>query len=386
MKQKILRTLICFAVILQGCQSSEPPPGTPVGVNASPIPGEPPVALATEQSTTSLEFAPLLVKSGYGFLSPWMDLYFTDPASPYAADESGGVDGILSAKIIAANETVDVAINSLSLLILSNALIRSKDRGVKVRVIIESDYLDANRSNLQSLIDAGIPIIGDQEKGSMDNNFIVIDNKEVWTGSIIFTRKGIYHGYNNLLNIRSQELAENYNREFDEMFINSAFGPNVVPDTPNPIVTMEGTQIEVFFLPDDLFAARLTELLNNAQSSIVFTAVSFSSEEFGDLIRKRAGEGIRVLGVIDNFVPDPTRTSQYELFRAAGLDVRLGKPDIVLFENVLIIDSKTVIVGTYDFSKRAELINDGNVLIIHNEAVASKFMDEFQHIQSTAQK
>ena len=386
MKRKILLMLVCFAVTMQGCQSAEPPPSTQVSATAMPIPSETPTTLATEEPTTSPEFSPILLKSGYGFLAPWADLYFTDPYSPYAADENGGVDGILSAKIISAQENVDIAVNSLSLIILNNALIRAKERGVRVRVVIESDYLAANLSNLQSLIDAGIPIVGDQEKGIMDNNFIVIDNKEVWTGSIILTRKGVYHGYNNLLHIDSQQLAENYTREFDEMFVNSAFGPNVVPDTPKPIVTVEGTQIEVFFLPDDLFAARLTELLNNAQSSIIFTAASFSSEEFGNLIRKRAGENIIVSGVINNFALDPTRTSQYELFRNAGLDVRLGNPDIVLYENVLIIDSKIVIVGTYDFSKWAELTNDGNVLIIHNEAIAKKYLDEFEHIQSTSQK
>jgi len=201
-----------------------------------------------------------------------------------------------------------------------------------------------------------------------------------------FTATGVYHGYDYLINIESEELAQNYLREFEEMFITSQFGPNVVPDTPHPTLDVKGTQIESLFLPDDLFAARLTELFNNAKESIVFSSFTFTSEDFGDLLRKRASEGVKVTGVIDDFELDLAQVSQYELFKTAGLDVHLGSPDIVLFSNFIVIDDEIVVLGTYDFSRKAELTSDGNILIIHNADVAAKFLAEFQKIQSTAQK
>jgi phosphatidylserine/phosphatidylglycerophosphate/cardiolipin synthase-like enzyme len=292
----------------------------------------------------------------------------------------------VAASIVSASKSVDVAITSLSLPIITNALIRAKDRGARIRVVLEGDYLAANRPNPQALIDAGISVIGDPEHQEMGNNFIVIDNKQVWTGSMTFTAAGVYHGYNNLVNIHSEELAQNYTKEFEEMFTSGQFGPNVVPDTPNPVVDIQGSQIESMFLPDDLFAARLGELLNNARTSIHFSALSFASQEFGDLIRKKAADGVTVSGVIDDFELDPANVSQYELFKQAGLDVKLGSPDIILLSNFIIIDKSVVVVGTYDFSKKAELVTDGNVLIIHNEAIAGKYFDDYQIIQSTAQK
>jgi phosphatidylserine/phosphatidylglycerophosphate/cardiolipin synthase-like enzyme len=53
---------------------------------------------------------------------------------------------------------------------------------------------------------------------------------------------------------------------------------------------------------------------------------------------------------------------------------------------IMIIDGKIVIVGSYDFTNRAENENDENVLIIYNEEIAQKFMEEFQRVQSRAQQ
>jgi phosphatidylserine/phosphatidylglycerophosphate/cardiolipin synthase-like enzyme len=50
----------------------------------------------------------------------------------------------------------------------------------------------------------------------------------------------------------------------------------------------------------------------------------------------------------------------------------------------MIIDGQIVVVGSYDFTNRAENDNDENVLIIHSEAVAQKFLEEFQRVQSRA--
>jgi phosphatidylserine/phosphatidylglycerophosphate/cardiolipin synthase-like enzyme len=52
----------------------------------------------------------------------------------------------------------------------------------------------------------------------------------------------------------------------------------------------------------------------------------------------------------------------------------------------MIIDGRIVVMGSYDFTNRAENENDENVLIIYDEKIAQKFMEEFQRIQSRAQQ
>ena len=57
----------------------------------------------------------------------------------------------------------------------------------------------------------------------MHNKFTVIDRLEVWTGSMNYTINEAYFNDNNLIRIRSEQLAENYSTEFEEMFVDDQF-------------------------------------------------------------------------------------------------------------------------------------------------------------------
>ncbi|HEX6034312.1 MAG TPA: phospholipase D-like domain-containing protein, partial [Anaerolineales bacterium] len=192
---------------------------------------------------------PIELQSGYGVRGTWFELYFTNPASPLSPQGTGGVDGPLVDAIDAARLSVDVAAYSLSLNSVRNALIRAHERGATVRVVMESSNMD--RSDPQILMEAGIPIVGDNQDGLMHDKFIIIDRSEVWLGSMNFTDGGAYDDNNNLMRIRSAKMVENYIKEFEEMFLEEMFGPDIMAETPNPTITLEGTRIDVYFSPDD---------------------------------------------------------------------------------------------------------------------------------------
>jgi phosphatidylserine/phosphatidylglycerophosphate/cardiolipin synthase-like enzyme len=74
------------------------------------------------------------------------------------------------------------------------------------------------------------------------------------------------------------------------------------------------------------------------------------------------------------------------LFREAGVDVRVESGPEVMNHKITIIDERIVVLGSYDFTNRAENTNDENVLIIYDERIAQRFMEEFQRVQSRAQQ
>lgn len=385
---KVFFILIAFFLVLQACGNRSDSP------IMTPLTTEPPVSesiatelIVTEPIVTEIPvsmFSNIPLKVGIGYRAPWFELYFTDPASQFAVEKSGGVDGLVSASIIAAQESVDVAINSLGVSSITAALIRAHNRGKTVRVVMETNNV-GDRINPQQLKDTGIPLVEDQRDGVMNNRFIVIDRNQVWTGSVNYTSSSLYSENNALIRIFSNEIAENYTKEFEEMFVNDQFGTDIVPETPNPSVIIQGTQVEVLFSPDDVIVTRLLQLLGEAQESIYFLAYSFNSNYLGDVIRAKAAQGIAVAGVMEPSQINPDLTMVFDQFRQAGLDVRLGSGLEVMGHKVMIIDGKIVVMGSYDFTARAENVNDENVLIIHNEEVAQKFMEEFQRIQSRAQ-
>ncbi len=366
--KKIFALIFLFSILLTACDS------TPTATSNSPIDSP-----STEVSTTEVvALTEIPLGAGYGTRGSWFELYFTNPESSLASQKTGGPDGPLADAIDSARLSVDVAIYSLSLNSIRDALLRAHDRGVRVRMVMESDNLD--RFDPQKLKDAGIDILGDRRQGLMHDKFTVIDNTEVWTGSMNYTDSGAYEDDNNLMRIRDVKMVENYTKEFEEMFIGDKFGPDVVAETPNPRITIEGTQIDVYFSPDDGVQASLLDLLNNAEDSVYFMAFSFTSDELGGAIRKLSENGIRVSGVMEDEQIKSNIGTEFDPFKQAKLDVLRDGNSGLMHHKVMIIDESIVVMGSYNFTNNAETKNDENLLVIYNKEIAAQFLAEFQRV------
>jgi phosphatidylserine/phosphatidylglycerophosphate/cardiolipin synthase-like enzyme len=371
--KKILGLVVCILLVSACAPKPEVLVFPPTEVNA---------LIVTPTPTRDPVKGGFALPAAYSVKGSWYELYFTDPASPLASQKTGGADGPLVAAIDQARLSVDVAIYSLSLDSVRDALIRAHDRGVEVRVVMESDNRD--RSDPQKLSDAGIPVLGDRREGLMHDKFVVIDNAEVWMGSMNFTDSGAYEDNNNLLRIRSVKMAENYTTEFNEMFVDDMFGADDVPATPNPRVTIDGIPIDVYFSPDDNVANNLLDLIYNAEESIYFMAYSFTSDPLAEAIRARAEEGVTVKGVMDSEQINSNIGTEFDPFRQAGLDVRRDGNPGLLHHKVIIIDEQIVITGSYNFTNSAETRNDENLIVLYDPFFASQFMAEFQRVFALA--
>jgi phosphatidylserine/phosphatidylglycerophosphate/cardiolipin synthase-like enzyme len=364
MKKRFLLLILLLAV---ACTPAPP-------VVEAPVVGESPAVVT--------ELAPGDLRVGYAYTSSWLDVYFTDPLSPYQRQIEGGVDEPLALAIRQARSSVDLAAYSLNLWSIRDALLDAQRRGVVVRLVMESSNMDDDVP--QALMNAGIPIVGDRRDGLMHDKFVVIDGTEVWTGSLNFTVGGTYYDSNNLIRIRSLPVAENFTREFEEMFLDDKFGPDTVAETPNPQVTVNGVQIETFFSPDDQVNEAILPLLENARESIYFLAYSFTADDLGQAIRAAAQRGVQVRGVMDNNQIESNTGTEYDLFRRDGLDVRRDGLDGLMHHKVIIIDREIVITGSYNFSRSAEERNDENVVILYSPQIAQAFLDEFWRVYEHA--
>ena len=334
----------------------------------------------TETASPSGDLTPIELEAGRGVKGTWFELYFTNPESPLSSQGTGGVDGPLVDAIDNAKLSVDVAAYSLSLNSVRFALINAHDRGVTVRMVMESTNMD--RSDPQALIEAGIPIVGDEQQGLMHDKFVVIDKSEVWLGSMNFTDSGTYDDNNHIIRIHSTKIAENYTIEFEEMFNENLFGENVRAATPHPELTIDKVDVKNYFSPDDGVLSAFAPVVDSAQESIYFLAFSFTSNELGDIVRAKDAAGLNVRGVMEDEQVKSNQGTEYDPFLQAGLEVRVDGNAGQMHHKVFIIDEKIVVLGSYNFSQSAETRNDENVLIIYNAAIAQQFMQEFERIWS----
>lgn len=314
----------------------------------------------------------------------WYEIYFSDPYSPAAATYRGGPDAELARAIGRARLSVDLAIYELNLWSVRDALLDAHQRGLQVRVVTDSSSLDSEE--LQALKEAGIPVLGDRRESLMHNKFLVIDRREVWTGSMNFTTSDGYHNHNNLVRLRSDKAAQDYTAEFEEMFVDDLFGQDVRANTPYPAFEENGVPLEVLFSPDDGVSRRLTGLIAEARQSIEFLAFSFTSDELTQAILQRSADGVNVRGVMDEGQVRSNINTQFDVFRRAGVDVRLDANPDKMHHKVFIIDNQIVVTGSYNFSASAETRNDENLLILYNQDIAEQYLDEFQRIFQAAER
>lgn len=318
---------------------------------------------------------------------PKIEVFFSQVHSGRLEDAQNAADNpdVQLAKLLdSAQNKLDIAAFEIDSQRVADAILRAHERGVKVRVVTDSDYM--HEPQLQRLLKAGVPIVDDQRSGLMHNKFVVVDDHTVWTGSYNFTDNCAWKNNNNALRIASPELAANYTTEFEEMFVDRKFGRTSPDNTPYPSVTVGKTRIENYFASEGKVAGKVVEALNKAEKSIEFMAFSFTHDAIGEAVAAKIGQGVQVRGVFEK-VGSGTQYSEYNaLKRLAGADaIRIDGNKHVMHHKVFIIDGKTVVTGSFNFSDSADEKNDENLIVIHDEAIAQQYRAEFARVHAQGQ-
>jgi len=312
--------------------------------------------------------------SGTGDSSSTIALYFTDPDDPAAGRFKNGPEEFLLTAISQANTSIDIAIYELSLANITQALIDAHKRNVQVRVLTDTDHL--HWDSITDLLAAGVTVRGDERSYLMHNKFTVIDNKEVWTGSMNLTYFGAYRHNENLIQIKDSQAALNYSEEFLQLWN----GTHNQANAANNYFMVGSVPVDVHFSPDDNFReTRLLPLLRQATQSVHLMAFAFTSEDIANELVNLKRSGVEVKIVLDKGLAGQS-SSQYDELLALQMDIlRDGNP-YKLHHKVIIIDGRYVVTGSYNFSQSAESRNDENSVVIDSPAIARQFETEFRKV------
>jgi phosphatidylserine/phosphatidylglycerophosphate/cardiolipin synthase-like enzyme len=180
-------------------------------------------------------------------------------------------------------------------------------------------------------------------------------------------------------------MAGNYLVEFEEMFLDHQFGPDSPANTPLPVVDVDGTQVEVYFSPDDGTMERVLELVRDAEESVLFMAYSFTDDDLAQAMIAVHNSGVEVAGVMDKAQALSNTGGEYENLLENGIDVRLDGNPKSMHHKVIIIDGQIVVTGSYNFSKIAMTKNDENTLILYSPEIAELFIEEFERVWEIAE-
>ncbi len=296
--------------------------------------------------------------------------------APVKPEQEDGLDDVLVALIRGAKRRVDMACYELDLPEVAEALIDQHFAGIKVRLVSDSRY--ANREIMRRCLDEGLDVTFDRREPYMHNKFCVVDGRWVWTGSANFTPNGMYRNNNNALLIDAPLLAEDYAAEFEEM-VAGRFGSRSPRNTPHPVLEVGGIEVECYFAPEDSVQAEIISEIDAAQKRLHVMAFAFTSRPIAEAMARRMAEGVKVRAIFESRSAG-SRYSQDDYLARQGAEIELDTNEYTMHHKVIIVDSDTVVTGSYNFSKSAEKRNDENVLILHDPTIARRYLDEFDRL------
>ncbi len=210
----------------------------------------------------------------------------------------------------------------------------------------------------------------DDSKYLMHNKFCVFDGNIVWTGSWNPVNS---RNQDNVLIIYSKYLAQNYKKEFNELW--SGDEEKVL----FPDITLNENKIQNYFCPEDECAANMLKELEKSKESIYFMLFSFTDDQIGTLLLEKANQGIKVKGIIEK-----GQLNEWSEFEKLKEYTVFYNGDGLLHHKVFVIDHKTVISGSYNPTQAGNSKNDENLLIIEDETLAKLFFEEFDMLYNQA--
>lgn len=286
--------------------------------------------------------------------------------------------------IEAAQSSIDVAVFDLDIIEVTEALVAAQQRGVRVRVVLDSENLDTPEVSEQTgqLEAAGAGLGFDEREPFMHHKFLIIDESITWAGSWNLTTNGTYRNNNNMVRFNNNEIATTYTDEFQQMF-DGAYGVHKTSVASYPSVQIGETQVQMLFSPTDETEKHIIEQLQQAQSSIRFMAFSYTLDSIADVMLEKMQSGVTVQGVFEKRNASGTG-SEFERLRGDGKYVLVDGNCYVMHHKVIIIDERIVLTGSYNFSASAENSNDENLITLIDPTLAQAYIDEFERVYEQA--
>jgi phosphatidylserine/phosphatidylglycerophosphate/cardiolipin synthase-like enzyme len=138
------------------------------------------------------------------------------------------------------------------------------------------------------------------------------------------------------------------------------------------------TSIAVYFSPNGGCTNAIVSALDAAQTSILVQAYSFTSAPIAKGLVEAKKRGVDVQVILDKSQKTEKYTSATFLFNA-GVPTFIDGKHKIAHNKIMIIDGKTVITGSFNFSKSAEEGNAENLLLIDSPELAKKYSENWKN-------
>ena len=309
------------------------------------------------------------------------------------------LDAVVRDFIDGADESLYIAVQELDSRSIADSILAVKARGVRVKMILEGDYLveeqpaadpwtpsgeyEENRIIHDAVLRAGIDVVTDLNPDIFHQKFAVRDPGEssaaLLTGSANFTQTdtgtnlittGIDAGnnLNHVVILHGQSASGQYLDEFDRLRTGT-FGPLHERQEAAPReFTLGGIRVKPLFAPRHGPEMEIMKQMLKARESVDFAMYTFAqSSGIDDTMMRLVSDDFAIRGVLDRTqgaqawaATQPLKDAGVELFenRSAGTGVRK------VHHKLMVLDQRVTIVGSFNYTGPATTLNDENIIVL----------------------
>lgn len=120
--------------------------------------------------------------------------------------------------ISSSQKSLDIAIYSVTLPSIVDAIDQAYTRGVKVRMVVDRTQAAGNKSLVQELINRNIPLKIGRGSGVMHNKFTIVDREVIQTGSYNYTSNATENNAENQIYLQDPKVISSYEAHFEELW------------------------------------------------------------------------------------------------------------------------------------------------------------------------
>lgn len=147
-------------------------------------------------------------------------------------------------------------------------------------------------------------------------------------------------------------------------------------------------QTEALFCPWDDPEARCLELLEQAQATVDVAQYNIRNERFFQKLDELRARGVRVRIVVDAKNAENPWNTLDDAFEAAGFELRryrnTASTYAIMHHKFTVIDGQVVLSGSYNWNGTAQLVNDENMVVLRDPALAAAYEQEFAELWGEA--
>jgi len=134
-----------------------------------------------------------------------------------------------------------------------------------------------------------------------------------------------------------------------------------------------------YFSPGPDCRIAIEQAMETALDELLICVFTISDDRLSDAIQRAHRNGLTVRVISDNDKMED-KGNDVERLSLSGVDVRIDRSPEHMHHKFMVVDGRTVLTGSYNWTRSAETRNEENLVSIDDPVLAGQFSDEFERL------